>query len=192
MSFDLGGPLAEFLAEINADLFLYNGTTPVDHVIENICSLDDRWLLVHLNEVLDSDLDALARQPTKSHVVHCPRSHQYFGHSPFQYDALQLRGLKICLGTDSLASNNDLSLFGEMRAFQSAFPSVPPLTILRMVTVDAAVGLRQAGRLGILRRGAYADIIAITMDGSSKDLFDKMIAFEGEPWVMIGGEFGTL
>jgi cytosine/adenosine deaminase-related metal-dependent hydrolase len=154
--------------------------------------LDDHWLLVHLNEVLESDLDTLARPRDQSHVVHCPRSHAYFGHSPFQFQALRRRGFNTCLGTDSLASNDDLSLFCEMRAFHIAFPMVAPLDILKMVTTNSARALQHEGRLGVLRTGAYADIIAITSAGSGQDLFAQIIAFKGEPWVMIGGETGTL
>ncbi len=118
MSLGLAGPLADFLSGINPDLFESNGQTPVEHVLRNVARLDGRWLVVHLNSVRDGDLELLARQSTKCHVVHCPRSHAYFEHEPFQFERLRELGFNVCLGTDSLASNDDLSLFAEMREFQ--------------------------------------------------------------------------
>src|SRR4029077_18764684 len=56
MSFDLGGPLAEFLDSIGGALFEYNGVTPVEHMLET-CRFDSRWIVAHLNSVLRSDLE---------------------------------------------------------------------------------------------------------------------------------------
>jgi cytosine/adenosine deaminase-related metal-dependent hydrolase len=118
--------------------------------------------------------------------VHCPRSHEFFGHSPFRFDRLKQQ-FPISLGTDSLASSQDLNLFAEMRCFQAAFPNTTPEEILGMVTRTPCLA-----RVGSLRPKGYADLIAVPATGSGGDLFDQIIAFEGEPWVMIGGETGTL
>ena len=94
----------------------------------------------------------------------------------------------ICLGTDSLASNEDLSLFAEMRAFQKAFPSVSPEAILPMVTVNPAMALHQENALGRIRRGFQADLVALPCSGST-DVFEQIMAFEDTvSWVMVNGE----
>jgi cytosine/adenosine deaminase-related metal-dependent hydrolase len=143
------------------------------------------WIIAHLNELTESDFDLLERLNSKFHVVNCPRSHNYFGHSPFAFDRLRSMGFNICLGTDSLASNESLSLFAEMRAFQKNFPRVPPEEILKMVTVNPARALRQENALGKIRGGALADLVAVPFNGG--DLFEEIVAFAGEPWMMIGG-----
>jgi aminodeoxyfutalosine deaminase len=187
MSFDRGGPLAAFLREINPDLFECNGGTPVEHVLENVCRLEGRWLLVHLNEVLESDLRALGKEVTKSHVIHCPRSHAYFGHSTFRFEELRELGFNICLGTDSLASNDDLNLFAEMRAFQKEFPKVEPEEILRMVTLNPALALGKAHVLGRIRNNYWADLIAVPCLGATSAL-DQIVAFgESVTWSIVGG-----
>ena len=118
--------------------------------------------------------------------MHCPRSHNYFGHSPFAFDRLRSLGFNICLGTDSLASNESLSLFAEMRAFQKEFPSVSPEEILKLVTVNPARALRQEKELGKICPGTYADPLAVPSNGG--DLFEEIIASVGEPWMMIAGQ----
>jgi cytosine/adenosine deaminase-related metal-dependent hydrolase len=143
------------------------------------------WIVAHLNELTERDFDLLERLNSKFHVVHCPRSHNYFGHTPFAFDRLRLFGFNICLGTDSLASNRTLSLFDEMRAFQKNSPRVRPEEILKMVTVNPACALRQENALGKIRGGALADLVAVPFNGG--DLFEEIVAFAGEPWMMIGG-----
>ena len=85
--------------------------------------------------------------------MHSPRSHDYFGHSPFQSERLRRLGFNICLGTDSLASNESLNLFAEMRAFQRSESEISPKKIFEMVTVNPASALRQQNTLGRIRRG---------------------------------------
>jgi aminodeoxyfutalosine deaminase len=123
----------------------------------------------------------LARSSDRFHIVHCPRSHKYFAHSQFQFQRLRERGLNICLGTDSLASNDDLSLFAEMRAFQQAFPGVPPEEIFKMVTTNSARALRQENALGKIRPGFLADLIAIPFAAATDpgDAFEEILAFDG-------------
>ena len=71
----------------------------------------------------------------------------------FAFEQLRSLGFNICLGTDSLASNESLSLFAEMRAFQKEFPQVSAEEILQMVTVNPARALRYENALGQIRPG---------------------------------------
>ena len=145
------------------------------------------WIVAHLNELTESDFELLERSNSKFHVVHCPRSHNYFGHSPFAFDRLRSLGFNICLGTDSLASNESLSLFAEMRAFQKNFPRVSPEEIFRMVTVNPARALRYENVLGQIRPGFGADLIAVPCSGST-DIFEQIIAFDAPvSWSMVNG-----
>jgi cytosine/adenosine deaminase-related metal-dependent hydrolase len=186
MSFDLGGPLVAFLGSIGGDLFEYERVTPVKHVLKT-CRLDGRWIVAHLNSVLDSDLELLAG-PSKCHVVHCPRSHKYFRHSPFQFERLRKLGFNICLGTDSLASNENLSLFAEMRAFQQNEPHMSPEKILSMVTVNAALALGKPDVLGRLRRQYWADMVTIPFHASRKNVFEEIVAFDGDLIGLVGDD----
>ncbi len=186
---DASGPLYDFLKEIGRDMNDCGEQTPFGQFVGRLrnSSLPD-WLLVHLNEVLDGDLRALAKQSTKSNVVHCPRSHAYFRHSPFQFEKFRELGFNVCLGTDSLASNEDLSLFAEMRAFQKEFPNVSPEELLKLVTVNSAYALHQENALGKIRSEFLADLIAVPY-ARSTSVFDELVAFDRPvSWSMIGGQ----
>jgi len=146
-----------------------------------------KWIIAHLNELADRDFGLLKKCGARFHVVHCPRSHDYFGHSRFAFERLRSLGLNICLGTDSLASSQSLSLFNEMRAFEKKFPGSSPEEILQMVTVNSARALRQENALGRLRPGFRADLIAISIGAGN--VFDGIIAFkDAVDWTLLDGK----
>ena len=188
---DAKGPLFEFMKEIGRGTNDCGRLTPLACLLEIVrdsstsLGMTTRWIIAHLNEIAESDFDLLARSTRRFHVVHCPRSHKYFDHSRFQFTKLRELGFNICLGTDSLASNSDLSLFAEMREFQKRFPDVAPEEILSMVTVRAARALGRESNLGRIRAGYSADLIAIPCE-SGGNVFEEIVAFEGSvPWLMI-------
>ena len=191
MSFDLGGPLADFLDSLGANLFELNGVTPVEHMLQT-CRFEAQWIVAHLNSVLDGDLELLARSMTKCHVVHCPRSHTYFGHEPFRFKLVEELGFNICLGTDSLASNSSLSLFGEMRELLRKEPWISPREVLAMATVNGACAIGQGDSLGKISPGFRADLIAIPSAATGRNAIDAIVAFEGTgPWMMVDGEISS-
>jgi aminodeoxyfutalosine deaminase len=185
------GSLYDFLKNLGRDMSDCGEKTPLEQFLALRDSSTARgmrkdWIIVHLNELASSDFDLLQRQDAKFSIVHCPRSHRYFQHAPFQFVRLRDIGFDICLGTDSLASNDDLSLFAEMRAFQGEFPAVAAEEILRMTTVHPARALRQNG-LGQLRPGFQADAIAVPC-ATLPTIYEEVIAFDGDvEWVVIDG-----
>jgi cytosine/adenosine deaminase-related metal-dependent hydrolase len=195
------GPLYEFIKSIGRAMDDCGNETPLGLFLDLIGSGHSpnrpraievnrpylSWIVAHLNELTESDFEMLERSNSKFHVVHCPRSHNYFCHSPFAFDRLRSFGLNICLGTDSLASNESLSLFAEMRAFQKNFPRVSPEEILKMVTVNPGCALRQENALGQIRTGFGADLIAVPCSGST-DIFEQILACDAPvSWSMVNG-----
>ena len=181
---DASGPAYEFLKGIGRPMNDCGRETPFS-LFRRTRTLDEHWIVAHLNELDAGDLDVLTTTP-KFHIAHSPRSHRYFGHSPFAFELLRDRGFNICLGTDSLASNTDLSLFAEMREFLARNSAVSPREALEMATLNGADALDQRDRLGCLRAGAFADLIALPI--STSDVFENIVEFSGDvPWMMGNG-----
>jgi len=150
-------------------------------------NLDDRWIVVHLNELIETDFDRLEQGP-RFHIAHCPRSGCYFRHRPFALERLLDLGFNVCLGTDSLASNSSLSLFAEMRATQHRYPGLEPERILRMATVNGARALGQEQTLGKICEGFCADLIAIPLCKSA-EIYEQIISYDQEiRWMMLAGQ----
>ena len=158
------------------------GATPVQH-LHRAGYLGPDVLAVHMNYLGPDDASTLARAGV--HVVHCPRSHAYFGHAPFPFAAMIANGINVSLGTDSLATVRPnpaglrLDLFAEMRAFSRRFPDVAPERILKMVTINPAAALGRSGVAGQLQAGAAADIIALAYTGNAAGVYDAIVENEG-------------
>jgi aminodeoxyfutalosine deaminase len=199
---DGSGPLYEFLKGIGRPMDDCGNETPLQRFLDLIGmgGSPNRpraievnrpylpWIVAHLNELAESDFELLEKSNVKFHVAHCPRSHDYFKHRQFPFKQLHSLGFNICLGTDSLASNENLSLFAEMRAFQRSERGISPDEILKMVTVNPAMALHQEKMIGRIRPGLCADLIAIPC-GRDADLFEEIVGFDGEvDWIIVNGE----
>ena len=147
--------------------------------------LGANFLAVHANYLAPGDASLLAR--SKSSVVHCPRSHSFFGHPKFPFKELTNVGVNICLGTDSLASievkrkqPSELNMFSEMRAFARKNRDVSPGKILQMATLNGARALGLGGRAGEISKGAFADLIALPCREKLADIYEAILHHRGE------------
>jgi cytosine/adenosine deaminase-related metal-dependent hydrolase len=150
------GPLYDFLAEMGRDNSDCGQGSALSHLVEHGV-IGGNWIIAHLNYLQDYDYELVAQSGAS--VVHCPKCHAYFGHAPFPLRELRERGVNICLGTDSLASNNALDMRSEMREVQKIH-GLTSREALEMSTLCGAVALAQAGQIGELSPGSAADLVA--------------------------------
>ena len=168
--------------------------SPVHHLARSGL-LGANFLAVHVNSLAPGDAALLARK--KSSVVHCPRSHSFFGHPKFPFKQLVAAGVNICLGTDSLASietkrnqSPELNLFSELRSFARKNRDTPPGTILHLATLNAAKALGLARQIGELSAGAHADVIAIPCREKLADVYEAVLHHRGNVTAsLIGGKW---
>jgi cytosine/adenosine deaminase-related metal-dependent hydrolase len=172
------GPLYQWL-QSQRDMRDCGNITPVQH-LEKLGYLGPDLLAVHVNHL--GPIDALTLSNAGVHVVHCPRSHAYFGHCAFPLETLTTHNVNICLGTDSLVTVRNpqsgaprLNLFLEMGAFSRRFPDIAPEEVLRMITLNAATALGRRGSLGEFRQNATADLIAIPFAGAVSDAYEATV-----------------
>jgi cytosine/adenosine deaminase-related metal-dependent hydrolase len=150
------GPLYDFLAGLGRDNSDCGQGSALSHLVEHGV-IGPGCIIAHLNYLQDYDYELVARSGAS--VVHCPKCHTYFGHAPFPMKALREHGINVCLGTDSLASNNSLDMRAEMREAQTLH-GLGDRDVLEMVLLNGARALGQAGKLGELSIGATADLVA--------------------------------
>lgn len=188
------GEMFDWLQRNERNMADCGGVSPVQHLARQR-ALGPHLLAIHVNHLAAGDSRLLAR--SRTHVVHCPRSHDYFGHAPFPFTRLQRAGVNVCLGTDSLATVRKhpkrelrLDLFLEMRAFAAKHPEVPPPRILEMVTLNPARALGGLGEIGELTRHAQADLIALSFAGNLAEVEAAVVNHSGDVSAsMIGGEW---
>lgn len=124
--------------------------------------------LAHGNFLSEEDLPLLVRR--RDVVVYCPRTHAYFGHPPHPLPKLLAAGVRVALGTDSLASNETLSVLDEARFVWQRFRGLcTARALLRMITIEAAAALGMESRIGSLEPGKLADLAAFPLGEESLD-----------------------
>jgi cytosine/adenosine deaminase-related metal-dependent hydrolase len=142
---------------------------------------------VHANYLTPPDIALLKESGT--HAVLCPRSHEFFKRRLPLLSTFREQGINVCLGTDSLASNDQLNLFAEMQTLIRQFSQMSPEQILQLATTGAAKALNQGEKLGRLAVGAWADMIAVPQDGAADDPYETVV-FSNKPvnFSMVGGK----
>lgn len=163
------------------------GMTPI-RWLHSLGALPRGSLLAHCNAADAEEIRILA--VTETSVAHCPRSRAFFGHPSPPLARYREAGVNLCLGTDSLASNEGLNMFDEMSEFRKENPDVPARDILAMATRNGARALGMPHDLGVLRAGARADIIAIALRHHPEfDLHEEIVGEAHEvTLVVVDGE----
>ena len=128
--------------------------------------LGPRTLAVHGAWLTPADCELLAATGTA--LVLCPRANRYTGTGMPPVGDLLNAGAPLTLGTDSLAGNWDLNLFGEMLWLQQNFPAWPPETWLRLGTLNGAQALGRAASLGSLEAGKRAVLGFVPLEGAGE------------------------
>jgi cytosine/adenosine deaminase-related metal-dependent hydrolase len=178
------GPMFDWLERNQRDMADCGRGSPIQQ-LAGLGILGGDLVAAHANCLASGDAQRLARAEVS--VVHCPRSHAYFGHRPFQWRDLARYGVNLCLGTDSLVTTARtpgetplLSLFAEMRAFALRAAGQRPETILRMATVNGAKALGLEGRVGELTEEALADLIAVPCAAAPPEVYEALVHYSGE------------
>lgn len=113
---------------------------------------------IHLNYPQPGDIDLLAAlRPT---VVFCPATHAYFRHPRHSVAEFLAAGIPVALGTDSLASNSQLSPLREAATLRQNYPGVTAPDVFRALTTAALQPLGLSEVLGRLEPGYFADFAA--------------------------------
>lgn len=176
------GPLYDFLAGLGRDNSDCGHGSALSHLVEHGL-LGNTCIIAHLNYLQDYDYEMVAS--TGASVVHCPKCHTFFGHAPFPLKMLRRYGVNICIGTDSLASNNTLDLRAEMREMQQAH-SLTGRDLLEMATLNGAKALHQTGKLGELRPGSTADLVAFPDEKKAyADPYEKIVQSKARPNLLL-------
>jgi cytosine/adenosine deaminase-related metal-dependent hydrolase len=146
-------------------------------------------LLVHGNYLAPS-----SNIPNNCSIIYCPRTHTAFRHAPHPFQHFLKRGIRVALGTDSLASNPDLSILAELRHLHRQYPDVPGDILLRMATLSGAESLGWADETGSLEAGKSADLVVVPLVPSAdtnpyqrlldSDLPVEQVLFRGR-WISV-------
>jgi len=167
---ELDAPITMHLAEDMAETEVIEekyGTSPVRHVAE-LGMLDIPMIAAHMVWPDSEEITMLAT--SKVSAIHNPTSNMKLGAGISPVPAMLAAGVKVGLGTDGAASNNDLDMWEEIRLaallhkVASNDPTAMPAeTALRLATSMGAEAIGLGERTGSLEVGKQADMIQVDM-----------------------------
>ena len=188
-------PLAMHLAETEAELTLLQttdgsfralleelgvwdvaGVQSPGMLLDYLQMLAQSWraTVVHGNYLTDSEWQFIANHRDSLTVAFCPRTHAYFCHRPYPLPRAHELGVRIALGTDSRASNPDLSMITEVGSVRKSYPQLAADALITMATLHGAYALGMENRVGMIAPGALARLLVVPCDGHG-DIYDQVI-----------------
>jgi cytosine/adenosine deaminase-related metal-dependent hydrolase len=181
-----GGPMKTFLQEIGA----WPDSAPVGRWYSDpwaeLLGDPSTWLLVHANFTTSDDLDHALRLSSGKplNIAYCPRTHAAFGFNDYPLKMFVEAGVRVGLGTDSLASNPDLDVWSEAVFFAERFPEFADESLFRMLTAGGAALLRCDREYGSITPGRAAAVVVMQSPRQGGDGFDWPRFFSKETTVL--------
>lgn len=171
------GKLAEAFERIGFDLnkFAETGKNSLESVTEYLPQMLNK-VLVHNSVTNKEDIDILRQNMDLDTCfwATCPKSNLYIENKLPDYNLFRSEGLQVTIGTDSLASNDTLSIIEEMKVITSHFKEIPLVEIISWATINGAKALGFADRLGSFEEGKRPGINLIeNMHLHSLELTEK-------------------
>ena len=159
--------LSETEKEVN-DIQEKYGLTPVGYM-DSLGVLGDNVIAAHCVHLTEEDIQLIAHR--KVGVAHDPESNMKLASGVAPIPDLLDAGVKIGLGTDGAASNNDLNMFEEMdttaklhKVFRHDPTVIDAQTVVEMATIGGARILGLDDQIGSIEEGKRADIIIINLN----------------------------
>jgi len=119
------------------------------------------YLLVHNTCSTSEDVRyAHSRMPNVYWCL-CPNANLYIENRLPNVDMLIAEGANLCVGTDSLASNHQLSVMAELETLKKNFPHLSWETLLTWATANGAAALQMQDEIGTIEVGKRPGVVQI-------------------------------
>lgn len=130
--------------------------------LDRLGMLGSTTLCIHAVQLLPEDIRLLAERRVA--VAHCPLSNARHGHGAAPLAELRRAGIRVGLGTDSVASVGHLDMLAEVRA-AATLGNLDDGAALSLATLDGARALGLEHEIGSLTPGKWGDLIAVQHPG---------------------------
>jgi cytosine/adenosine deaminase-related metal-dependent hydrolase len=114
---------------------------------------ENKLLLVHNTYTTEADIETAANYFKNIYWCLCPNANLFIENKLPEIDLLYRKNQKITIGTDSLASNDKLSILEELKTINKSFPQIPLTELFRWATINGAEALNFESDQGSIEIG---------------------------------------
>ena len=150
-----------------AESVMRHGARPLAR-LDRLGLLTPALVAVHMTQLEDAEIERVAEAGVAA--VHCPESNLKLASGFCPVHRLDRAGVRVALGTDGAASNNDLDMLGELRtaallakAVAGDAAALPAARALSLATLHGARAYGLDEEIGSLRPGKAADLVAVEL-----------------------------
>jgi len=157
----MGGDFLRLYDQMKVDIsfFKANGKTSLDTFYPYL-KKEQSIILVHNVVTSKADLD-LVKNGAEGWLCLCPNANLYIGNQLPDVELFIENNCKMVIGTDSLASNHQLSILEELKILQSYFPKTELAVLLKWATLHGATALGIQNDYGSFEKGKKPGIVLI-------------------------------
>ena len=149
--------------------FLPTGKNSLHSVIDYFPP-ESRMLFVHNTTTDAADIELIISKLPESYFCFCPNANLYIENTLPSFPLFKSYPDRTCVGTDSYASNHQLSILHELITIQQFFPSIATAELIRWATLNGANFYYWNKRLGSLETGKKPGINLISPVGPAFEL----------------------
>jgi cytosine/adenosine deaminase-related metal-dependent hydrolase len=120
---------------------------------------DQRMILVHNVDMKKEDLEKNRREGL--YFCLCPNANLYISGNLPDLGLFMEEGVSLVIGTDSLASNKQLSILEELKTLQAHYPQIETTRLLGWATINGARALGTEGLTGSFEKGKKPGVLHI-------------------------------
>lgn len=138
------------------------GDDETSRIVDNISDERSSIILVHCIYATKEDLQyAIRKFGDKLTLSPCPLSNIFIEEKMGDFDMFRELGIRIALGTDSLSSNDLLSMVAEMKCLAKHYPNIPTNEIIEMATINGAKALEIDSWAGSIEKGKRPGLVLL-------------------------------
>ncbi|MCH5600187.1 amidohydrolase family protein [Niabella ginsengisoli] len=150
---------------LNTDSFIASGKSSLQTYLSKF-PIDIQLLLVHNVFTMEEDIVFSKQSKQPLFWCFCPNANYFISRLLPDLPMFLKAGADIVLGTDSLASNRQLSIWEEIQTLQKAFPEIQLQQFLQWATINGAKALKIDTQYGSFEKGKRPGVVNIK-DGNA-------------------------
>lgn len=151
------------MMKIDNSFFRHPGHSSIENFFEKLSGASS-VILVHNTFLNQNDIDHILKRKAPHQQLSfclCPNANVYIENTLPPVELLIKNNLNIVIGTDSLASNHQLSLIEELKTLLKSHPSLKSQQILKWITSNGAKALEMDNELGSFEKDKMPGVVII-------------------------------